>query len=92
MATVKMRQCISCKAERDGREMLRIVKTPDNEIRFDATGRASGRGAYLCKNQTCVKNAFQRKAFERALHMKVSGQEAEQLRTVLFEEMNIIEE
>ena len=89
---VKMRQCISCGASHDGREMFRIVKSPEGMIFYDATGRASGRGAYLCKNEACVKDAFKRKGFERSLHMKLPDEDLMSLKSALFEEMDIIEE
>ena len=92
MTAVKMRQCISCGDFHNGREMLRIVKTAEGDVRFDASGRAGGRGAYICREEACVRGAFQKHGIERSLHMKFSTQAEADLRHILFEEMNIIEE
>ncbi len=92
MTAVKMRQCISCGDFRSGREMLRIVKTPDGEVRFDATGRSSGRGAYICKEEACVQGAFTKHGIDRSLHVKLDAQAETDLRQSLLKEMNLIEE
>ena len=87
MAAVKMRQCIGCGEFHNGREMLRIVKSPEGEIRFDETGRAGGRGAYLCKNETCIQEALKRKGIERSLHVSLSKQAETDLGNRLSEEV-----
>ncbi len=43
-----MRSCIACSSKTAKRELLRIVAKPDGSIAFDAGGKLSGRGAYLC--------------------------------------------
>lgn len=48
------RTCVVCKTKRDKKDLLRVVLTPDGEILFDPTGRAAGRGAYLCRNEECI--------------------------------------
>ena len=45
---IPMRMCVGCRQMRPKKELLRIVRTPENEIRLDRTGKASGRGAYIC--------------------------------------------
>ena len=49
---IPMRTCIACRACKDKREMLRVVKYGD-EISLDKTGRANGRGAYICNDAEC---------------------------------------
>ena len=51
------RTCVACRTKRDKKDLMRIVLTPEGEIRFDPTGRAAGRGSYLCRNEECLKQA-----------------------------------
>lgn len=70
MGTVKkipMRQCIGCGEMKGKREMMRILRTAENEIVLDMTGRKNGRGAYLCCNPECFRKAVKSKGLERAL-------------------------
>ena len=60
MASVKkipQRTCVACRTKRDKKDLMRIVLTPDGEIRYDPTGRAAGRGSYLCRNEECLRQA-----------------------------------
>ena len=57
MATVKkipQRQCIGCGQMKDKKDLIRILKTQDESIVIDATGRKNGRGAYICANEDCL--------------------------------------
>ena len=89
---VKTRQCAGCGEYFNGKEMLRIVRTPEGEIRFDSTGRLSGRGVYLCRSAECVKKAFQRKAIARSLHVSLQPQTESDLETSVLKEIGAIEE
>ena len=62
-----MRTCVSCRTERQKRDFLRIVRAPDGTVSIDNTGRANGRGAYLCADGSCWANALKKKSIERAL-------------------------
>jgi predicted RNA-binding protein YlxR (DUF448 family) len=46
---------------------MRIVRTPAGEVRLDETGRAAGRGAYLCRTAECIDKAIAKGALTRAL-------------------------
>jgi len=48
---VPMRQCVGCGEMKNKREMIRVIKTSENEIILDATGKKNGRGAYLCADK-----------------------------------------
>lgn len=50
---------------------MRIVRTPDGEIRFDTTGRAAGRGAYLCKSKKCLARARKTRRLEQNLGVEI---------------------
>jgi predicted RNA-binding protein YlxR (DUF448 family) len=58
---------VACRTERQKREFLRIVRAPDGTVSIDTTGRANGRGAYLCADGSCWSVALKKKAIERAL-------------------------
>ena len=57
---IPMRMCIACKTMKPKREMLRIVKSGE-EIFLDKTGRANGRGAYICNDGECIKKLKKQK-------------------------------
>ena len=51
--------------------MIRVIKTADEEILLDATGRKNGRGAYLCPSMECFKKAVKNKGLERSFKMAI---------------------
>ena len=58
---VPQRKCIACQ-ERDSKKgLIRIVKNKEGEIFLDPTGKANGRGAYICKSAECLKKAIKSK-------------------------------
>jgi predicted RNA-binding protein YlxR (DUF448 family) len=65
--TYPTRTCVACRTERQKREFVRIVRAPDGTVAFDSTGRANGRGAYLCADASCWQAALKKKSIERAL-------------------------
>ena len=48
---IPMRQCTGCREMKNKKEMIRVLKTAEDEIILDATGRKNGRGAYICKSR-----------------------------------------
>ena len=64
---IPMRQCTGCREMRRKRELIRVIKTAENEICIDATGRKNGRGAYICPNMECLKLAMKNRGLERSL-------------------------
>lgn len=63
---IPQRQCVGCRTMRDKKELIRVVKSPEGDIALDATGKKSGRGAYVCPNGECLKKARKSRALERA--------------------------
>lgn len=59
-----LRQCIGCGEMKSKKEMIRVLKTADDTIEIDATGRRNGRGAYLCPSMDCWKKAVKSKGLE----------------------------
>lgn len=72
---IPMRMCVSCREMKPKRELIRIVckKLPDDEtvIGVDLTGKASGRGAYICCDTECLQRAKKSRALERALSTSI---------------------
>lgn len=75
-----MRMCVACRQMRPKKELTRVVRTPEGEVLVDATGRANGRGAYLCHNLECLNKAIKIKALERALETSVDSAAFEKLK------------
>jgi len=61
------RTCVACRTARPKRELLRVVRTPGGTIALDATGRAPGRGAYVCVDPACHDLAMAKGTLRRAL-------------------------
>ncbi len=82
MSTVKkipQRQCIGCGEMKNKKEMIRVLKTADDEIVIDATGRKNGRGAYICPSMDCFRKAVKRKGLERSFKMAIPKEVYERL-------------
>lgn len=63
---VPLRKCTGCNEMKSKKELVRVVKSPDNEISLDLTGKKPGRGAYVCPNAECLAKARKAKRLERA--------------------------
>ena len=68
----RQRSCVACGRQADKVALLRIVRDPSGAVAFDATGRASGRGAYVCSEE-CFAAACKRKKLDRALRTTLEG-------------------
>ena len=66
------RTCVGCGEESPKRAMLRVVRSPLGVVAYDETGKANGRGAYVCCDIDCIKAARKKKALSRALKVPVS--------------------
>ena len=61
MKHIPLRSCIVCRRQKDKSELLRIVRQPDGAVVIDATGKAAGRGAYVCKSGDCMQTAVKKR-------------------------------
>lgn len=68
---IPMRKCVGCGEMKSKKEMLRVLKTTEDQVVLDATGRKNGRGAYLCFDKECLKKAIKNKGLERSLKMEI---------------------
>ena len=80
---IPMRMCIGCREMKPKKELLRIVKTAENEIKLDKTGKLNGRGAYVCKNAECFKKIRKQNAVSHTFSMSVPDSVYEELETEL---------
>ena len=68
---IPMRMCVGCREMKPKMTLLRVVKPQDGEAHIDRTGKAPGRGAYVCDNPECLKKARKTRALERALECAI---------------------
>ncbi len=80
---IPMRMCIGCGENKPKKELIRIVKSPDGEISLDTTGKKSGRGAYLCQNQTCLNQAMKSHRLEKSFSCRISQEVYEVMKDAL---------
>ena len=66
------RRCVGCQGTFPKKDLLRVLRSPEGEISIDFTGKKSGRGAYLCKNEACFKKARKSGIIRRALECEIS--------------------
>ena len=83
---VPKRTCVACRESGDKRELLRIVRTPEGEVKIDPTGKQNGRGAYVCKNKECFEKLQKTHALDKAFKMSVGSEFFEEAFKELFGE------
>ena len=66
-----MRKCVGCGEMRNKKEMMRVLKTSEDEFLLDATGKKNGRGAYLCFSKECLEKAIKTKGLERSFKQAI---------------------
>ena len=64
---IPQRTCIACREVRPKRELIRVVRTPAGHVELDATGKKSGRGAYICARRSCWEPALRKGRIEHEL-------------------------
>ncbi len=86
MRTIPKRTCIGCNIQKDKKELIRIVKDKDGNISIDKTGKANGRGAYICNNIECLEKAKKSKKLERTFETSISEEIYSNLEQMLLKE------
>lgn len=79
-----MRMCVGCREMKPKKELCRVVRSKEGNIFLDPTGKASGRGAYVCRDTECLKKAQKTKALERALEQSIGQEVFDQLEQELM--------
>jgi len=80
---IPRRTCIGCGAVRNKKELLRIVRTPQQEVLLDQTGKKSGRGTYICPGVECLEKAFKGNLLTKKLEITIAPSDKERLREQL---------
>lgn len=76
---IPLRMCAGCGEMKSKKEMIRVLKTPEDEIFIDATGKKNGRGAYICRKVECLQKAVKTKGLERSLKVNIPKELVETL-------------
>lgn len=90
MKKIPLRKCTGCGEMKPKRELIRVVRAPDQKdengnvvvsggVSLDLTGKKSGRGAYVCKSMTCFEQARKARRFERSLSCRIPEEVYEQM-------------
>lgn len=74
-----LRQCLGCREMISKNSLIRIVRSNDGSFAVDATGKMNGRGAYICRNSTCLDKAVRSRALERSFKVSIPSEVYEQL-------------
>ena len=77
-----MRRCIGCMESKPKNSLIRIACF-DGKLTVDPTGKADGRGVYLCKDSRCMAAARKKKALQRNFRMEFGESEIERVFTEL---------
>lgn len=75
------RTCIACRETKDKRDLIRVVRTPTGTLIIDPTGKANGRGAYLCRQASCWEKGLQKQRLAQALKVNLPVEELSELET-----------
>ena len=82
---IPMRTCVVTNERFPKQELLRIVKTPEGEVKADLTGKLNGHGAYIKKDEETLNKAIKTKALERHLECEITNDVYEEIRKIINE-------
>ena len=68
---VPLRRCAGCNEQKSKKEFVRVIRTPEGDILLDESGKANGRGVYLCPKKSCLQMAKKAKRLERNLKVAI---------------------
>jgi len=76
---VPIRSCVACRTAGEKARLVRVVRTPEGKVTLDLTGKAAGRGAYICRSAECLRRAVKERRLSKALHAEISEETVQQL-------------
>jgi hypothetical protein len=85
---VPLRTCVSCGTKTAKRDLLRIVAGPEGGAKLDSSGKANGRGAYLCQDSDCGPDGRRRGRLQHALRLTLDDDKWTELTEALVEAGN----
>jgi predicted RNA-binding protein YlxR (DUF448 family) len=68
---IPQRQCMGCRERMDKKALIRVVRGTDGSVSLDFSGKAAGRGAYICPKAECLKKAQKSKTLDRSLEVEI---------------------
>lgn len=83
MKKIPMRSCVVTKEKCEKRDLIRVVRTPEKEVKIDLTGKMNGRGAYIKKDVSVIEKARKSKVLERHLEVCVPEAIYEELKNMI---------
>ncbi|MDD3653073.1 MAG: YlxR family protein [Desulfotomaculaceae bacterium] len=81
---IPQRMCVGCQEMKPKKQLIRVVRTPEEKIELDDTGKRSGRGAYVCPEEECFIKALKGKRLEKALKCPIPPEIIDHLREKLM--------
>ena len=78
-----MRKCLASGESVPKKDLLRIVRTPEGEVKVDTTGKLNGKGAYLKKSLEALEIAKKKNLFSRALEVNVDEEVYKEIEKVI---------
>ncbi len=81
---IPQRRCSGCGESKPKSELVRVVRSPEGNVSVDCTGKAPGRGAYVCKSTECLKKAKKTNRLSRSLECEIN----EDVMKALTEQIN----
>jgi predicted RNA-binding protein YlxR (DUF448 family) len=82
---IPMRKCVACQENKPKKELIRIVRSPEGDVSIDETGKKSGRGAYICNQQSCFELAHKKKALQSQLSAAIEDSVYDELKKQVSE-------
>ena len=83
MKKIPQRMCVVTKEKTDKRNLLRIVKTKDNQILVDLTGKQNGKGAYITKSKEVLEKSKKTKALDKALEITIPDSIYDEIESII---------
>lgn len=83
MKKIPMRRCLATNESFPKKELLRIVRTPEKEVKVDLTGKLNGKGAYISKSQKALDIARNKKVLSRALEIEIPDEVYEEIERII---------
>lgn len=84
------RTCLACREVQEKKALIRIVRTPEKRVLLDSTGKANGRGVYLCRRPECLEKGLKKERLSYALKVPVTPEDIEAIRGALQAELSNI--
>ncbi|HCX63635.1 MAG TPA: DUF448 domain-containing protein [Eubacteriaceae bacterium] len=80
------RTCIHCGEKIEKRSLNRIVKNKEGEIFYDKTGKANGRGSYLCSEEKCIRSILEKNTLERVFRVSIDEKTKQEIMEAILNE------